>query len=276
MRCRTSGVEVAYGGDADTFRQWLADNGDDIDHVLLCRPQVAAAFLPELKRQAGSACSTTVSICTSAGCVWRRRNWMTAVSRGRRPAMEMLERSIWREVDVVLYPSDEEIAIVAAAEPGVAVRTLLPYSFADFASPRPPAAEPVILFVGGFAHPPNRHGVLWFVEQVLPLIRARVPAAQFIIAGSNPPPDVLALAGDAVSVRANVSDAELRELYRTARVAAVPLRYGAGVKLKVVEALREGLPLVTTSIGAQGVPGLGASPRSTTSRGRSPMQSAGC
>ena len=44
------GVEVAYGGDADTFRQWLADNGDDLDHVLLCRPQVAAAFLPELKR----------------------------------------------------------------------------------------------------------------------------------------------------------------------------------------------------------------------------------
>ena len=52
---------------------------------------------------------------------------------------------------------------------------------------------------------------------------------------------------DAISVRANVSDAELRALYHTARVAAVPLRYGAGVKLKVVEALREGLPLVTTS-----------------------------
>ena len=85
--------------------------------------------------------------------------------------------------------------------------------------------------------------------------RARA-AARFTIAGSKPPPDVTALAGDAVGVRANVSEAELHELYRTARVAAVPLRYGAGVKLKVIEALREGLPLVTTSIGAQGVPGL--------------------
>jgi len=138
------------------------------------------------------------------------------------------------------------------------VRTLLPYSFADFAFPRPPATEPVILFVGGFAHLPNKHGVFWFVDRVLPLIKARVTAARFVIAGSNPPPDVLALVGDAVDVRANVSDAELRELYRTARVAAVPLRYGAGVKLKVVEALREGLPLVTTWIGAQGVPGLGS------------------
>lgn len=72
----------------------------------------------------------------------------------------------------------------------------------------------------------------------------------------NPPPAVQVLAGDEISVYANVSDAVLREHYRTARVAAVPLRYGAGVKLKVVEALREGLPLVTTSIGAQGLLGL--------------------
>ena len=85
-----------------------------------------------------------------------------------------------------------------------------------------------------------------------------------------------ALAGDAISVRANVSDAELRELYRTARVAAVPLRYGAGVKLKVVEALREGLPLVTTSIGAQGMPGLSMSHRFAMSRRRLPMPSVGC
>jgi glycosyltransferase involved in cell wall biosynthesis len=172
-------------------------------------------------------------------------------------AMEILERSVWRDVDVVMYPSDEEIATVSAIEPCIEACMLLPYSFADFAAPRPPPDEPLILFVGSFAHPPNRHGVMWFIDQVLPLIRARVPGTRFIIAGSKPPLDVLALAGDAVSVRADVSDAELRDLYRAARVAAVPLRYGAGVKLKAVEALREGLPLVTTSVGAQGLPGLG-------------------
>ena len=250
------GVEVAYGGDADTFRQWLSDNGDDLDYVLLCRPHVAAAVLPELRRRIGIGL-LYYGIDQHFSRMRQEAKQLDDHCIARQAAgMEMLERSIWREVDVVLYPSDEECAIVAAAEPDVAVRTLLPYSFADFASPRPPAAEPVILFVGGFAHLPNKHGVLWFIDQVLPLIRARVKAARFVIAGSNPPPDVLALANDAISVRANVSDAELRELYRTARVAVVPLRYGAGVKLKVVEALREGLPLVTTWIGAQGVPGL--------------------
>ncbi len=250
------GVEVAYGGDADTFRQWLSDNGDDLDFALLCRPQVAAAVLPELRRRSGIGL-LYYGIDQHFSRMRQEAKQLGDHCIARQAAgMELLERSIWREVDVVLYPSDEECAIVAVAEKGVAVRTLLPYSFADFASPRPPAAEPVILFVGGFAHLPNKHGVFWFIDQVLPLIKARVPAARFVIVGSNPPPDVLALAGDAISVRANVSGAELRELYRTARVAAVPLRYGAGVKLKVVEALREGLPLVTTWIGAQGVPGL--------------------
>jgi O-antigen biosynthesis protein len=250
------GVEVAYGGDADTFRQWLAENGDDLDHVLICRPQVAAAFLPELKCHAG------ISLLYYGADLHFRRMRQEAKELGDRGvareavAMEKLERSVWRAVDVVLYPSDEETEIVRATEPDVVARTLLPYSFADFCVPRAPANEPDILFVGGFAHQPNRHGVRWFVDRILPLIRERVPSARFTIVGSNPPPDVKALASDAVSVRANVSEAELRELYRTARVAAVPLRYGAGVKLKVVEALREGLPLVTTSIGAQGVPGL--------------------
>ncbi|HEX4172195.1 MAG TPA: glycosyltransferase family 4 protein, partial [Acetobacteraceae bacterium] len=87
-------------------------------------------------------------------------------------------------------------------------------------------------------------------------IQARLPEVQLVVAGSNPPPDVQALNDRQITIRANVSSGELHELYRNARVAIAPLRYGAGVKFKVVEALHEGLPLVTTSIGAQGLPGI--------------------
>jgi glycosyltransferase involved in cell wall biosynthesis len=170
--------------------------------------------------------------------------------------MEKLERSVWREVDVALYLSDEEAAIVSAMEPDATARAIVPYCFTDFATARTAPPKPVILFVAGFAHPPNQEAVLWFVDHVLPLVHERAPSAKLAIVGSNPAPRVLALAGDDISVAANVSDVELREFYRTSRVAVVPLRYGAGVKLKVVEALREGLPLVTTPVGAQGLPGL--------------------
>jgi O-antigen biosynthesis protein len=170
--------------------------------------------------------------------------------------MERLERLVWRTVDVVLYLSDEEAAIVSEMEPGATAHAIVPYCFRDFAAPRDATPDPIILFVGGFAHAPNQQAVLWFVDRILPLIRERVPAARLAIVGSNPPSQVLDLAGDRITVAANVSDAELRAHYRSSRVAVVPLRYGAGVKLKVIEALREGLPLVTTPTGAQGLPGL--------------------
>jgi O-antigen biosynthesis protein len=250
------GVEVAYGGDGNAFRRWIAENGSDVDHVLLSRPDVAAAFIPELKRNGNCRL-----IYYGHDLHFRRMQRQAEVlgdSSLARAAesMERLERSVWREVDVVLYPSDEEAAIVSDMEPGVTARAILPYCFAEFAAPREATPDPVILFVGGFAHGPNQEAVLWFVDHVLPLIREHCPAAKLAIVGSNPSLQVLGLAGNGISVTANVSDAALREFYRTSRVAVVPLRYGAGVKLKVVEALREGLPLVTTPTGAQGLPGL--------------------
>jgi O-antigen biosynthesis protein len=84
-----------------------------------------------------------------------------------------------------------------------------------------------------------------------------VPGARLTLAGSNPTPAVVALRGRGVEVTGAISAEELAALYSTARVAIVPLRFGAGVKLKVVEALHQGLPLVTTPVGAQGLPGLG-------------------
>jgi glycosyltransferase involved in cell wall biosynthesis len=83
-----------------------------------------------------------------------------------------------------------------------------------------------------------------------------VPDAHLSIIGSNPTDRVTALVADGITLFANVTDAELEAAYDRARVAIVPLRCGAGVKLKVVEALRAGIPLVTTPVGAQGLPGL--------------------
>jgi glycosyltransferase involved in cell wall biosynthesis len=115
--------------------------------------------------------------------------------------------------------------------------------------------ENVILFVGGFRHQPNVDAVMWFVHDVFPLIRERLPDAVFRIAGSYPPQEVHALMViPGVEVLGYVDDTTI--LLDSAAVSVAPLRYGAGMKGKVAEALSAGLPVVTTSFGAQG---LGAS-----------------
>jgi GT2 family glycosyltransferase/SAM-dependent methyltransferase len=250
------GIEVLYGVSRGVFEDWVAENGADIDGVLLSRPDVSAKYIGPLRRH--SAARLAYYGHDLHGARLRRQAAATGddTLREAADATERQERDIWRRVDTVLYPSPDEAEAAAALEPGVAAHAVIPYAFAEFGSLEAPPAGEAILFVAGFGHPPNEDAALWCAAEIFPRIAAARPGARLQIVGSNPTEKVRALAGGGISIAANVSDAELAAFYAAARVAIVPLRYGAGVKLKVVEALARGLPLVTTSSGAQGCDGL--------------------
>ena len=108
-----------------------------------------------------------------------------------------------------------------------------------------------IIFVGGFAHEPNVDAARFFVGDVLPLVHGILPEATFDIIGSHPPPEIVTLVGDAIRVTGYVPD--LAPYYGRARVAVAPLRFGAGMKGKICEAMAHGVPVVTTTIGAEGM-----------------------
>ncbi|MDE6915041.1 MAG: glycosyltransferase family 4 protein, partial [Lachnospiraceae bacterium] len=112
-----------------------------------------------------------------------------------------------------------------------------------------------LMFVGGFTHTPNVDAVIWFGEEVMPKIVEKIPDIKWYVMGSNPPRKVVEMASDNIIVKGFVSDEELEEYYNRCRMSIVPLRYGAGIKGKVVEAMRYGIPVVTTSVGAEGIIG---------------------
>jgi GT2 family glycosyltransferase len=251
------GVEVIHGGGPASFIEWVREHGRELDYALLSRPDIAEELVPLLRQH-----SDARVIYYGQDLHFRRMRLQSAALGDQdlltaAAQMEQRERAVWRRVDAALYPSEEEAGMAAELEPSAMLRPVQPYGFRCFAEARRAPRGREILFVAGFAHPPNEDAAVWLVESVLPLIRSCVPDAVLSIIGSNPTARVLGLQGDGVTVAANLSEAALERRYQAARVAAVPLRCGAGVKLKVVEALKEGLPLVTTSIGAQGLPGLG-------------------
>ncbi len=251
------GVEVIDRRWPGNLSDWMQDNGRELDHILVSRPDVAEAVLPYL------ILNTEAPLSFYGHDIHHARMRRQAELEGNvklladAAAVERLERKVWRRFDLIIYPSEEEAAVVRGMVPGKLVRSIIPFGF-DIAAPRsaPPSGRS-ILFVAGFAHPPNVDAAAFLMRDIVPKLQSEIGPVRVTLAGSNPSDSVRALAGPNVDVTGYVTDDVLEQLYGQHRVSVIPLRFGAGVKGKVVEALSHGLPLVTTSIGAQGIVGLG-------------------
>ena len=108
-----------------------------------------------------------------------------------------------------------------------------------------------IIFVGNYAHAPNEDAAAWLCSEIMPLVWRKLPGVRLTLAGAEPTARVRRLTSERIEVTGFVED--LEALLDRHRVFAAPLRYGAGVKGKIVQALANGLPVVTTKIGDEGI-----------------------
>jgi glycosyltransferase involved in cell wall biosynthesis len=255
---QAEGIEVIWGEPVrDRFGKWFARHGAAFDYVMLSRPLVARDCIAHVRKH------SRAKVLFYGHDLHHARLAREAVLTGFAPLrwesniMKRIEHAMWRAADVVYYPSSEETEVVRNTVPGVRAHTL-PLYFFDDEPPQEegPGTREGIVFVAGFGHGPNVDAAKWLVREIMPIVWERFPDVHLSLVGSNPSNEVRALAGDKVTVTGYVSDEELLRIYRKARVAVVPLRVGAGMKGKVVEALHHGVPLVTTTVGAQGLQGL--------------------
>jgi glycosyltransferase involved in cell wall biosynthesis len=120
--------------------------------------------------------------------------------------------------------------------------------FRPVASPR----NRSLVFTGAMDYPPNVDAVLWFCREVWPIVRRRDPALRLEVVGRTPDARVRALNGEAgVRVTGEVSDVRIH--LAQSSVVVVPLRAGAGTRLKILEAMAMGCPVVSTTLGAEGL-----------------------
>ena len=256
---QSMGIEVFYGQNwLNGFERFLREFGSEIDSVLLSRPHVATKYLDTIKRIAPHI--RTVYYGHDLHFMRLRQQYEStgdSLLLKRASETEALELSLWTRSDVVLYPTQNEVDVVATMAPGASSRAIQAYCFDQFGTRQTMLTSRAdLLFVAGFGHPPNEDAAVWLVESILPLVRERCPLVRLYLVGSNPTERVQSLESDRVIVTGYVEDEVLQGFYDHCRVAVVPLRFGAGIKSKVVEALQCGLPLVTTSVGAQGLNGL--------------------
>jgi len=189
--------------------------------------------------------------------------YVTALGSGLRRAyaaitarkLAAFEAATFRASDGVWVCSEVERELVGAMAPGSRVWMVPNGVDTTFFDPAPWAA-PVpdrVLFFGRLDYYPNLDGLGWFVQQILPRIRRDRPGAELHVVGAGAGRDVEALVASTPGIRLIGRVSDVRDSLRAAAVVVAPLRVGGGTRLKILEALSMGRPVVSTTIGAEGL-----------------------
>jgi O-antigen biosynthesis protein len=252
------GIEVLYGQYyAQNWQKWIVDNEKYFDYILLNRPHITSKYIDFLRN------NTKTKIYYYGHDLHFHRELMEyelTKDKARLDSSKMwkkIEYDIYKKSDVVLTPTLKEKEIIQADFANKQIEVMPAFFYPEIAAPVTNFDERKnLMFVGGFTHTPNVDAVLWFIENVLPVVQEKVPGIKLIVVGSNVPETVQRKATENVIIKGFVSDQELQQLYNTVKMVVIPLRFGAGLKGKTVEAMVNGLPFVSTSFGLEGLNGI--------------------
>lgn len=246
-----AGVEMLYAPYVTSIEKHVREYGNRYDLVFISRPGVFERNISLVRK-----------FCMKAKVLFHtvdlhflrmsREAELLQSGKAKQNAAEMKKRELAfvTAADTATVLSTEELKIIQQELPNEKVR-LLPYSRGIHKAKKSFQERRDIVFVGGYQHAPNVDAVNYFAANVMPLLRKKLPGVRFYAVGSKPPEEIKALASEDIIITGFVE--ELNPLLDKMRVSVAPLRYGAGIKGKIGTAMAVGLPVVATSLAAEGM-----------------------
>jgi len=251
-KLQAMGVETIYSPYFVNIHNLIIEKGCNFDLVVICRADIAHRHLDLILKLIPTAriVFNTVDLHFLREMRGAKLSGQPELAEKARRMRESELASI-RKVDATIVLTNDEADIVRREVPGALVHVIpLVRDPPELRPVKSFASRSGVVFGGTYQHPPNADAVTYFVRDIWPLVRRRLPMAVFRIVGSGVTPDIQSLAGNGVEVVGFVAD--LDAFLGQSRVAVAPLRYGAGMKGKILSTLLVGLPTVATSIGTEG------------------------
>jgi GT2 family glycosyltransferase len=250
------GIEVLYG---DWYQKnietWLKNNLKYFNFVYLERPEIGLKYI-DLIRQHFSRKIFYFPHDIHYIRLSREYNITHDEKKLNQSNMfKKIEMEIFSKVDIIHVVGNYEYQILKKKFKKKIIRNIPIYIYdkqlsnveKDFSKRKD------LIFVGGFLHSPNKDAVLWFYQYVYPKIVGKFQDIIWHIVGSNIPDEIMKLESKNIKIEGFLSDEDLYSLYQKCRIAIIPLRFGAGVKGKIIEAAYNQIPIVTTTIGGEGL-----------------------
>lgn len=251
------GIEVLYGNYYyNNWKDWIKRNGKHFDYIFLSRPHISVKYIDLMREY------TDAKIIYFGVDLHFLRDMREYKLNGNQQALKdskawkKVEFELMRKADVSYYLSKVELQEIAKTDNTVKARRV-PINIYDDIPEISYKAErrQDIIFVGGFGHPPNIDAVKWLGQEIMPKVWEKNSDITLHVVGSKTPQEIKDFANEHMIIHGFVSDEDLEEMYKNVKMAIVPLRFGAGIKGKVIEAMMRGIPMVTTSIGIEGIEG---------------------
>ncbi|MGB3627728.1 MAG: glycosyltransferase, partial [Henriciella sp.] len=245
------GAEVLYAPSVKDARQYVLDNGEDFDLFILSRVTTGGMFFNALKElyPEKPVIFDTVDI---HHLRLQRQSELSGdldlLAEANR--LKEIELATCRNADATIVVSDYEVGYLRN-EIGPFPSVVIPLIYEDFERKKGFKERTDIAFIGGYRHPPNIDAVHHLVEDVWPAVRELEIDARLHIIGSHMPHEFQAFSDKDINVVGFVED--LESYLENIRLTIAPLRYGAGVKGKVGNSLRMGVPVVATRVAAEGM-----------------------
>lgn len=250
-RLSDRGIRVLTGKEIASLARHLEADGAIYDLVILCRAAVAANRIEEVR----ALCPRAMVVFDTVDLEFLRMQRRAAVEEEQELAIEARERkarelAMARAADATWVVSSYERDLLNREAPELRVDVVSNIHL-DHGRRGDLESRHDILFIGGFMHWPNVDAAKWLVGEILPRVQAELEGVRLFLVGSQPPPDVVGLASDRVTVTGYVPDVE--PYFRRCRLSVAPLRFGAGVKGKVNQSMAYGVPCVLTTTAAEGM-----------------------
>lgn len=250
---RSIGIECLHREDIGSIKDFLKAEGSQFVFAFLCRAPIAMHYMEDIRSHAPDA-----KIILNTSDLHYLRDIRNAELEGSKEKLraaqewKLEELKVINRCDLAIVMSPIEHAILAQDAPDANVR-LIPLMFVDICDDVPPFEERRdILFIGGFPHMPNVDAALYFAREIFPLVKRKLPDVVWHVVGNAPPTSVLDLARQpGIVVHGFVHD--IAPIFRKIRLTVAPLRVGAGIKGKIGTSLSFGVPVVATSIAAEGM-----------------------
>jgi glycosyltransferase involved in cell wall biosynthesis/SAM-dependent methyltransferase len=250
---RNLGIRCLNTNNIQSIKNHLQIEGSTYQFVLICRAPIADLYLSDIRQFAPQA-----KIILDTVDLHYLREIRAAELDGdpkkmvEANAVKNWELDIFRKCDLTILLSTAEYEILRDENPDINIR-MIPLIFVDPVFNIPSFEERSdFLFIGGFRHLPNIDAAIYFCQEILPLVHEKLPKVKFHIIGSDPPLEILALEKiPGVVVHGFVK--EITPIFQKSKLSVAPLRFGAGIKGKITTSMAYGVPVIATSLAAEGM-----------------------